>query len=289
MPLLHVGVGGPEWVDWNVHVDAILLVMALSWGYYYATTELRPRVSDAARVKRGQVILFSLGVLALYVGAGTAIHDLGEQRLLSIHMVQHLLFTLVAPPLLIAGTPAWLWQALLCGPKVYPISRLLTRPLVAFTMFNAIQVLIHLPPTVDLALHVGAFHFFVHVLLVLSALLMWWPILSPLPQLPRLSYPLQMAYLFVQSIVPAVLASFLTFGTTVIYPFYEQAPRTWGISPLTDQQMAGFVMKIVGSLILWAFMGVAFFRWYDREQAESQGPRWDDVSRELEELGLTKQ
>ncbi len=286
--LLHVGVGGPDWLDWSVHVDAILLTIALGWGYYYAITELRPRVSDAGRVKRSQVALYALGLLALYAGAGTPIHDLGEERLLSVHMVQHLLFTMVAPPLLIAGTPAWLWEALLCNRRAFPVSRVLTRPLVAFAAFNALTVLTHLPPTVDLALNVGAFHFAVHAALIVSALMMWWPILSPLPQLPRLSYPLQMGYLFVQSILPAVVASFMTFGTSVLYPFYEDAPRTWGMSALTDQQVAGGVMKLVGSLILWGFMVAAFFKWYAREEAEARGPRWDDVAQELEELGLTR-
>ena len=116
LPLLHAGVGGPNWLDWSIHWDTILLCAALAFGYYYAATRLRPKVSDAARIKRSQVILFSLGVLALYVGGGTAIHDLGEEYLFTAHMVQHLLYTLVAPPLLIAGTPAWLWKWLLILP-----------------------------------------------------------------------------------------------------------------------------------------------------------------------------
>ena len=46
-PLLHVGVGGPRWLDWSLHVDALILCIVLAYGYYYAVTELRPRVSDA--------------------------------------------------------------------------------------------------------------------------------------------------------------------------------------------------------------------------------------------------
>ena len=288
VPLLHVGVGGPDWLDWSLHIDAILLCAVLGYGYYYAITKLRPRISDAARVKRSQVLLFSAGLLALYAAGGTPLHDLGEEYLLSAHMAQHLLFTLVAPPLLIAGTPTWLWRWLLLRPVVLPVARFLTRPLLAMAVFNAVLLLTHLPPTVDLALHIGAFHFAVHAVLVVTAMMMWWPVLSPLPALPRLSPPLQMGYLFLQSLLPAVMASFITFADRPVYEFYREAPRLWGISPLTDQQIAGGLMKLLGSLILWSFMVVVFFQWYAREEAEAQTPRWEEVERELHELGLAK-
>ena len=288
VPLLHVGVGGPRWLDWSIHLDAIVLTAILGVAYYYAMVELRPRMSDAGRVKRSQVVLFSLGVLALFVAGGTPVHNVGEEYLFSVHMLQHLLFTMVAAPLLIAGVPGWLWRALLCGPRALPAARLLTKPLVAFSVFNALLVLTHLPPTVDLALRVGAFHFAVHVALVLSAILMWWLVLSPLPELPRLSYPLQMGYLFLQSLLPSVIASFITFADHAVYEFYAEAPRLWHISPIADQQIAGGLMKIAGSVILWSFMAVVFFRWYAREHAEEQGPRWHEIEAELDQIGLQK-
>jgi len=286
VPLLHVGVGGPEWLDWALHPEAILLCLALEAAYLYAITELRPRISDAARVRGSQQTLFHLGVLVLFIAGGTPIHDLGEDYLLSAHMFQHLLLTLVAPPLLLAGTPAWVWQALLRLPRVMPVARLLVLPLVAFSLFNAVQVLTHLPPTVDLALRVGAFHFFVHAVLVVSGLIMWWPVISSVPELPRLSYPLQMGYLFVQSLLPAVLASFVTFSDGVVYQAYEEAPRIWGISAVDDQRIAGGLMKLLGSLILWSFIAVAFFKWYQREEAEARGLPWPEVEEELDRLGL---
>jgi putative membrane protein len=126
----------------------------------------------------------------------------------------------------------------------------------------------------------------VHVVLILAALLMWWPILSPLPQLPRLAEPFQLAYLFAQSILPAVIASFITFSDRAVYAFYADAPRIWGITPLDDQQIAGGLMKILGSLVLWSFMTVIFFRWYGREEAASKEPAWPEVEAELSRMGL---
>jgi len=287
MPLLHIG--GYRWLDWHPHPDVVALCLLLLGAYFLAVTQLRSRISDAGRVKRSQVTLFSLGVLTLYVAGGSPIHDLAENYLLSVHMFQHLLFTLVAAPLLIAGTPAWLFEALLRVPGVMPAARFLTRPLVAFAGFNAVLILTHLPPVVDLALRQHPFHLLVHVVLVVSAVLMWWPILSPVSQLPRLSHPLQIAYLFLQSLLPSVIASFVTFSDRVVYAFYGEAPRIWGLSPIEDQQIAGGMMKLLGSLILWSFIAVAFFKWYGREEADARGPRWAEIERELDQIGLTKE
>lgn len=288
MPLLHVGAGGPSWLDWIVHLDALILVIVLGWAYTYAITELRPRVSDAGRVRRGQVALFAAGLLAIYLAGGTAIHDLGEEYFLTAHVVQHLLFAFVAPPLLIAGVPGWLWMWLLDRPIVMPVARALTKPFVAFATFNALLVLLHMPSVLNLTLEVGAVHFSAHAVLVIASLIVWWPILSPLPELPRLSYPAQMGYLFLQSLLPAVIASFVTFADGVVYSFYRDAPRLWSVEALEDQQIAGGIWKLSGSLILWGFMTWAFFKWYGQERAEEAEPRWPDVEDELEELGLAQ-
>lgn len=280
-------IGGYEWFDWHLHADVLLLCAVLLCGYFYVITELRPRISDEGRVRQGQVMYYCLGVLAIYIAAGSPVHDLSEEYLLSMHMFQHLLLTLVAPPLLLAGVPGWFWQALLRRRGVMPVARVVVSPLVAFGVFNLLIVVTHLPHVVDYALEQHWFHFVVHVSLVTSAVMMWWPVMSNVPELPRLSYPLQMAYLFVQSLLPAVIGAFITFSTTAVYGFYERAPRIWGLDPVEDQQIAALVMKLVGSLILWAFIGVAFFRWYDREQAGSRGPDWREVEEDLKEMGLT--
>ena len=281
-------IGGVEWLDWHIHADVVLLCATLLAAYFYTINVLRPRLSDAGRVRNTQVVLYCLGVLAIYVATGTPIHDLSEQYLLSMHMVQHLMLTLVAPPLLIAGMPGWLWQAMLSGRWVLPVARVLLHPLVAFSVFNFLIVITHLPFVMDYALREHWFHFVVHAGLVGSAIMMWWPVVGGIPELPRLTYPYQMAYLFVQSILPAVIASFITFSETAVYDFYEQAPRIWHISAVEDQQLAGGIMKMSGTLILWSFIGVAFFRWYAKEEAEAQGPAWSEVEEELRELGLEK-
>ena len=75
-------------------------------------------------------------------------------------------------------------------------------------------------------------HFLLHTLVLLSSIVVWMPILSPLPEVPRLFPPLAMFYLFLQSVVPTVPASFLTFGKTPLYHVYATFPRLWGIDAL---------------------------------------------------------
>src|SRR5260370_396945 len=83
--------GGVYWLDWHLHPDVIVLCVGLMANYLYAVTSLRARISDAGRVRKGQVALFTSGVFVIFVATGTPIHDLSERYLLSVHMTQHLL------------------------------------------------------------------------------------------------------------------------------------------------------------------------------------------------------
>jgi putative membrane protein len=228
------------------------------------------------------VTFFSLGVAVLWLGADWPLHDLAERYLYSMHMVQHLLFTLVAPPLLIAGLPDWLLREILRPRAVSRVVRFLTRPLVALIVFNGVLLFSHWPAVVDASVRSEPLHFGLHVLIVASAFVMWWPVMSPLPEMPALPAPGQMLYLFLQSLAPTVPASFLTFGSTPLYPVYATFPRIWGIDALTDQLIAGLTMKLAGGLILWGFIAVIFFRWFAQEQRDGwDALQWRRFEREI--------
>ena len=285
MPLLHIG--GYEWLNWQLHPDVVILCFGLLGAYLFTVRYLRRRLSDAGRVNRSQVVAFLLGVATIYAASGSPIHDLADQYLMSFHMLQHVLLTMVAAPLLLVGTPGWVWQAVLRNRRLLPIARLVTKPIVAFALFNAALLMFHLPVTIDIQVRLWGFHLFAHIALVTTGVIMWWPVFSNVPELPRLSYPMQMAYLFVQSLLPAVLAAFLTFSSGTIYTFYDTTPRIWGLTPLDDQQFAGLIMKLLGSFILWLFIGIAFFRWFVREEREAKGsPSWQEVEHELDQMGM---
>lgn len=265
---------------WHAHIDVWLMLGAVVAGYFVMAGRHRLRTGEA--VSRRQATFFLLGMFALLAGADWPIHDLAEGYLYSVHMVQHLLFSLVAPPLLIAGMPAWMLRGALKLRPVRGLVRFLTRPVMALVVFNGVLLFTHWPAVVDLSLRSQLAHFGLHALLFSASLVMWWPVMSPLPELPAISPPGQMLYLFLQSLAPTIPASFLAFGSKPLYPAYAAFPRIWGIGPLTDQLIAGLIMKIAGGLILWGFITTIFFRWHAREERDGlDALQWRNVDRDL--------
>jgi putative membrane protein len=271
---------------WHPHPEAWLLLGSVFAAYLLVLRRWGPRAAAGGEraVTGGQVALFATGMAILLAGAEWPMHELAEHYLYSAHMVQHLLFTLIAPPLLVRGTPDWLLRRLL--KPVLPLARVVLRPAFAFVLFNAVLVFTHWPAVVDASVRSEPIHFALHVLLVGSGVVMWWPVLSPLAELPRLSYPGQMVYLFLQSILPTVPASFLTFGSAPLYHVYETFPRLWGLSALDDMRIAGLIMKLGGGAILWTVLAIVFFKWAGSER--SGGPstvEWQSVEREINRIG----
>src|SRR5680860_968022 len=209
-----------------------------------------------------------------------------ESYLFSVHMVQHMVFSLIAPPLLLMGTPRWLLSALVSPPAVLRAARVLTRPIVALIAFNVFVAVSHWPSLVDASLRSEPLHFSLHFFLVVTSFMMWSPVVGRVEELPRLSPPAKMLYLFLQSVLPTVPASFLTFAERPIYHFYETVPHPW-IDALTDNRIAGLTMKLGGGALLWGIIAVLFFKWHADEEASMEpshvdGETWDDFERELE-------
>ncbi|HET9769511.1 MAG TPA: cytochrome c oxidase assembly protein [Acidimicrobiia bacterium] len=270
---------------WHAHPDVWLVVAVLFGGYFWALRHLGPRHTAPGQpvATRLQKICWVSGVATVLVASDWPVHDLSEKYLYSVHMTQHLLMTLVAPPLLLLGTPAWLARELLRPPALYRAVRTLARPFPALVLFNILIVVTHWPAFVDATLGSELVHFLTHAALFLSALAMWAPVTAPLPELRPLAAPAQMLYLFLQSVVPTVPASFLVFAEKPIYRFYVDVPRLWGLSAGEDQRIAGLLMKIGGGLLLWMVIAVLFFKWHSaEEQNDREARHWRDLERELE-------
>ena len=270
---------------WHAHPDVWLMVVLLTAGYLAALRYLGPGRAPAGEpvVTGRQKAFFFSGVAFLWLGADWPMHELSEDYLFSAHMVQHTLFSLVAPPLMLIGMPKWLLRSLVGGPKAIKVAKVLTRPLTGLLLFNTVIVVTHWPMLVDLSLTSEPVHFLLHSVLFVTATIMWWPVVDPLPELSRLSAPGKMLYLFLQSIVPTVPASFLTFADNVIYEFYATVPRLWGIDVVTDQRMAGLIMKIGGGFLLWLAIAYLFFRWNAAEERQDVDEvSWEDFERELQ-------
>jgi putative membrane protein len=241
------------------HAEVLLGLAATAIGYAWAARAQRRRPSG------GRILALAAGLATFAFALNGPIHDLSDGYLFSAHMVQHLLITLVGPPLLLAGLEPGMLRPLLGRPAVARAVAGLTRLPVAFTLYNVALVAWHLPGPYNAALEHHGLHVVEHLTFIGTALLAWWPILAPEPALPGPPYGLRMLYLFLMSLPMTAVAAFVTLAESPLYPFYAAAPRVWDLSPLDDQRLGGVIMWVPATLApLVAFTGV-FFRWVAAE------------------------
>jgi putative membrane protein len=246
--------------DWALHPTVIVGTALLGALYFWGIGPWRRRHGHPpAPVWR--VACFVAGLLVILVSLNGPIHDLSDYYLFSIHMVQHLLLTLVLPPLLIAGLPGWLADGLARHPSARAIGRFLTHPLVAGAIFTVTLAVWHLVPMYDLMMRNHEVHVATHLMFMAAAVIMWWPAMSASTVLPPLSYPLRALYLFLVSIPMQVVAAIITFADDVLYEWYAVAPRTWGLSATEDQQLGGLLMWVPGNMYMLAAIAAVFYVW----------------------------
>ena len=257
---------GSVWTHWHAHPDVLMGLALFEGAYLLGVGPLRERYGLADRVDPRQTATFTAGVLVIFVALVSPIHELSDQYLFSAHMLQHVLLTLVAPPLLILGTPDWLIRPLLRPNWVFRLARLSTHPVMAFALFSIIFSVWHIPALYNQSMTNHGVHIAEHILFIGVSVLMWWPIASNMPELPRISYPLQMGYLFLLSVAQIIVFAPITFSREPLYQFYVNAPRIWDISPLVDQQVGGIIMKIGGGILFLTLFVIMFFRWFNQEE-----------------------
>ena len=253
---------------WTPHPEVWLIVLAaLGVGVYVVRGLARAAGETVQRRQKGSYLL---AVGLLWLASDWPVHDIAEEHLYSVHMVQHLLITLVVPPLLLLATPEWLARRVVDPAR--PLARRLLRPIVVGVTFNVVVAITHIPWVVNTSATNGVFHYTAHLLLFVTAIAMWLPVCGPFPEL-RLQSLAKMFYLFAMSVLPTVPAGFLTFAQTPIYEAYDTPLRLWGVTVANDQQMAGLIMKIVGGVYLWTIIATVFFRWSARQRAAERSGR----------------
>jgi putative membrane protein len=258
-----------NWWRWSIHPSTALGIAALGALYLWAAHHFRQQPTLT------QKAYFFAGLLVMFASLNGPIHDLSDYYLFSAHMVQHLLLTLAMPPLLLAGVPGWMLRPLLTRRRVAPIARFFTRAPIAFVTFNVVMAGWHLPPLYNAAMANHDIHILEHLMFMASAALMWWPLLSQLPEFPRLAYPGQMLYSFLMSIPMSIVAVYIAMSDHVLYPAYAAAPRVLPISPLEDQLLGALIMWIPGGIIFMIIMTVVFFKWNARGEDSTAGAQVD--------------
>ncbi|MEQ1785516.1 MAG: cytochrome c oxidase assembly protein [Acidimicrobiales bacterium] len=286
MVLAGTAAGSEDFWRWVPHPEVWVLVGGLAVLYVYAGRVIGPKVMPAGEppITAAQKRWFVFGIVLLWVAADWPVHDIGEQYLYFVHMSQHLVLTLVVPPVMLMATPEWLARLVVGEGRVQRIVQRMARPVPAGLAFNALALLTHWQVIVNGASSNGLFHYGVHTAIVTTAFLFWIPVCGPFPEL-RISPPAQMVYLFVASIVPTVPGAWLTFAEGAVYSSYDIPARLWGVSVTSDQQVAGLLMKLVGGTYLWVLITGIFFRWASRnERGAAPGAplTWDQVEEEFD-------
>ena len=257
---------GSIWTHWHVHPDALIGLGLLQAVYLVGIGPLRKRYYPSAKARPSQTALFTTGITIIFIALISPIHELSDQYFFSIHMVQHVLLSLVAPPLLILGIPDWLIRPIIRPNWSFRIVKFSIHPLIAFTSFNVVFSLWHLPVLYNLSVTNHGIHIGEHLMFMSTSIIMWMPIASTIPELPRLSYPFRMVYLFLLSIAQIIVFAPITFSKEPLYQFYVMAPRIWNVSPITDQQIGGIIMKVGSGVLFLALFIVVFFKWFNTEK-----------------------
>ena len=260
--------GGRLWaVDpWRYqwHPEVWVLVAFLVGSYTYLVRVIGPSAVRAgeAPVTRRNIWCFVAAMAMLWAASDWPLHDIGERYLYSGHMLQHMMLSYFLPPLALLATPEWLFRALIGSGRVYRVLRWLCHPVVAGVLFNVSVMVSHVPGIVNASITSSSpvLHYLVHFMVVMTALLMWMPVCGPIPEFHIGTGP-KMIYLFLQSVVPTVPAAWLTFAEGTVYrPYGEQPLRVWGLGVTEDQQLAGAIMKVGGSVFLWTIIVWIWFK-----------------------------
>ena len=258
LPLpLHIG-HGVDAGAWHLEPSVVAgAFIALSF-YVYGASLLKLAIPPwrAACYFAGVAIIF----LAL-----TSPLDTAADRLLSMHMLQHVALTTLGPPLLLLGLTPGLLEPLLRPALIRRVASKVTHPVFAGTLFIVNMWFWHVPPIYGAALDHLPVHIAMHIAFMGSGILFWWPVVQPSPLTGRMGEGARLLYLFATGMPMGLQALLLFASNGVIYDYYETARPLWGISPKDDQQVAGLIMGALGEAASFTAITLLFFRFLDHE------------------------
>lgn len=208
--------------------------------------------------------LFLVGLLVLWLALDWPIGALGAGYLASVHMLQFLMVSLIAPPLLLRGLQPGTLAVFEGESRQARLLKRVTSPLLALILFNVTVLLTHVPAIVDGLMTSQLGSFLIDMLWLLAGLLFWWPVVVDIPVHSKFQPPVKMGYLVLGMMFSPVmfgLVGFLVYSSTPLYGVFELAPPLPGVSSQADHQTAGALMSVGGAFIAFVAMSIIFFRW----------------------------
>lgn len=246
-----------NWSAWHLEptvAGAAAIVLGI---YLLAMRDVSPTI----RWRKASLFLLGWSIMLLSLISPL---DAGADRLLSLHMIQHVALTTLGPPLVLLGLPATVASRL---PKL-PFFAAMSLPLITGPLFLVNMWLWHAPPLYDAALRDLPVHVTMHAAFMATGLLYWWPVIHSMAGRAGLGEGGKLLYLFVSGFPMGILALLLLASGNVIYSHYETSDPLWGIAPLDDQQIAGMIMGSLGEAASFVAMSLLFLRFLDKDAAE---------------------
>jgi cytochrome c oxidase assembly factor CtaG len=259
---------------WSFQPAVIAALVLAAAVYWWRIRDLR-RDGHAERPPTGRdharAVAFAAGLLAVFLALCSPIDTIGEERLFSVHMAQHLLLADIAPVLLLLGlTRAFLRPAVRRMRPVEEALGPLAHPVVALVALVATMWAWHLPAMYELALSHPWAHALEHAMFFSTGIAFWWFVIEPVPPRHRLTGPSSVAYIGAAKLLMGALGVVLAFSPNAIYDTYERVPETWGMSPVTDLNVGGLEMMLEQSLVLVVFFAIALGKMLERSERDQQ-------------------
>jgi cytochrome c oxidase assembly factor CtaG len=245
--------------SWTPPIPLTLILIASAIFYLRGWRRLRSSATNVIPGWRAASFLVGMFLVWLAIGSPLAVLD---EKLLTAHMMQHLLLMMIAPPLIWMGAPL---MPMLHGlpenfvrsvlgpffrwPIVQSLGRVISQPMVCWLAAATVLVGWHVPQVFNLALQSEGLHIIEHSSFLAAGFLFWWPVVQPWPSLPAWPRWSILLYLFGATLPCDILSAYLTFCERVVYPAYAGAPRLFGLSVLQDQECAGALMWTCVTLV----------------------------------------
>jgi cytochrome c oxidase assembly factor CtaG len=245
---------------WTISLPILIPIGAYVFFYVRRFREVR-RTSGPRGAGARQLGAFIAALVVMLVALVSPLDGLGENYLFSAHMVQHLLLGDIAPLLVLLSLSRVIMRPL--TRKLQSVERALgplAHPASALVLWLGLIYLWHVPALYDAALEHSAVHALQHVSFFSAGMLVWWPLIQPVPMRNRLTGMWTFGYLAAAKMGLASLGLFLTWTSTVAYPYYEKVPRIWGLSAITDQNVGGAIMMMEQSVLLVTVLSILFGR-----------------------------
>lgn len=254
---------------WRPYPGVWLLLLLVVAVYGWAVRASGTTSTPGADVRRHRS-WFAAGLLCLWLGLDWPLGALGASYLASVHMVQYLLIGLVAPVLLLLGVPPRVFGILSARPRALRAVAGVTQPVAAFFVFNVGMTVTHWPDVTDALMASQLGSFALDMTWLVCGLVLWWPVVAPVPARPGFHPLMRILYLAVNAILIRPPFLMLIFSRYPIYATYELAPPIPGVDPLGDQQVAGGIMKVGSAWILMLGVVVLFLQWVKASRAAEE-------------------